>query len=208
MPARPDPRFAALWRELGAQGDPSAAWGDLEARYGEPSRGYHTLEHVRECLELWDSVRAQAQDPLAVEAALFFHDAVYDARAKDSEERSAALAREALGRAGVAQARLDRIEELILATRHAAAPKAGDEALVVDLDLAILGAERERFDRYEAGVRKEYAHLSDETFHRGRAQFLERLLARERLFATEALRERFEAKARANLERSLRAQRP
>jgi hypothetical protein len=35
---------------------------------------------------------------------------------------------------------------------------------VVDFDLSILGAERERFEEYEAGVRREYAHCPDEVF--------------------------------------------
>ncbi|HEY3452721.1 MAG TPA: hypothetical protein VGK67_40625 [Myxococcales bacterium] len=205
MPATADPRFERLWRDLGARGEAAAAFADLEARYREPARAYHTLEHVRDCLALLDSVRALAADPVAVEAALWFHDAVYDARAKDNEERSAALAREALGRAGVGEPRLARIERLVLETKHSAAPAAGDAALVVDLDLSILAAERERFERYEAGIRKEYGHLPDEAYRSGRAEFLKRFLAREHLFATEAMRERFEGRARTNLERSLQS---
>ncbi len=205
MARRADPRFEKLWQDLGARGDPAQAFAELEARYAEPSRAYHTLQHVRDCLAALDSARALAADPAAVEAALWFHDAVYDARSRDSEERSAALMRQVLGGAGVPEERLARIERLILATKHASAPApaAGDEALVVDIDLSILGAERERFEEYEAGVRREYAHLPDEVFRRGRADFLRRLLAREHLFATEEMRRRLEGRARTNLEHSL-----
>ncbi|MGC4113747.1 MAG: hypothetical protein QM765_03615 [Myxococcales bacterium] len=201
MASPADARFERLFRALGATGEPAAAWAELAARYSEDSRAYHTLEHVRDCLALFDLVRAHAADPLAVEAALWFHDVVYDAKAKDNEERSAALMRGLL--AGAEAARLDAIERLVLATKHAAAPDAGDAALVVDVDLAILGAEPGRFERYEAAVRQEYAHLTDEQFREGRAHFLERFLARAPLFATVVVRERLEARARENLGRSL-----
>jgi pantetheine-phosphate adenylyltransferase len=89
MARRADPRFEKLWQDLGARGDPAQAFAELEARYAEPSRAYHTLQHVRDCLAALYSARALAADPAAVEAALWFHDAVYDARSRDSEDAAA-----------------------------------------------------------------------------------------------------------------------
>ena len=46
-----------------------------------------------------------------------------------------------------------------MATRHAALPAGGDEQLLVDIDLAILGASAARFAEYERQIRAEYAFV-------------------------------------------------
>jgi predicted metal-dependent HD superfamily phosphohydrolase len=55
------------------------------------------------------------------------------------------------------------VRDLILATRHDVSPPAGDAALLVDVDLAILGSPVERFDEYEHQVRQEYDSLDPPT---------------------------------------------
>jgi hypothetical protein len=47
------------------------------------------------------------------------------------------------------------VHQLIMATCHAALPTTPDQALLVDIDLSILGADSERFDEYEVQVRQE-----------------------------------------------------
>jgi predicted metal-dependent HD superfamily phosphohydrolase len=91
----------------------------LEGRWREPQRVYHGMRHLEECLARFAEVRALAQDADSVEAALWFHDAIYDARRDDNEARSAALARAMLEQRGVDSARIARVESIILATRHA-----------------------------------------------------------------------------------------
>jgi len=128
---------------------------------------------------------------------------VYEPRAADSEERSAAWAARVLAEAGAARDRIDRVSRLVLATTHADPAASGDAALVADVDLAILGAPRPRFLEYESQVGREYAWLPGEAFRAGRAALLEALLARPRIYATELFAERFEAAARANLRDAL-----
>jgi predicted metal-dependent HD superfamily phosphohydrolase len=175
-----------------------------------PERGYHGWSHPQALLALLDDVRGRLNDPVAVECAILLHDAVYDPARGDNERRSAALARELL--AGVvAEPALARAVRLIEASELHAVPErlpdeeANDCRIFLDLDLSILGAEPAAFDRYEAGVRHEYRHLSDATFRAGRAAILRRLLERERLFLSDWGQERFEQSARTNLERSLRS---
>ena len=203
MPTRE--RWQNTWRNLGAGEGGAAAYADLMARYAEPHRAYHNARHLDECFARLDESRGLAARPDEVAAALWFHDAVYDVRAHDNEARSAALAREVLGAAGVAPESLDRITALILSTRHDATPTAPDARLLTDIDLAILGAAPARFDEYEAQIRAEYAWVPEPLFREKRREVLNAFLAREALFSTAYFRQKLESRARANLRRSIEA---
>ena len=165
----------------------------LKARYAEPHRHYHTLEHIEHCLREFDP--ALAADPEAVELAIWFHDAVYDTRRSDNEEKSAALLLELMPDA-------KRAAAMILVTKHHKA-STPDEALLVDVDLAILGQPREAFDRYEKQIREEYAWVPSLIFRAKRASILRGFLDRPFIYGTEAFRAKYEEAARANLLRSL-----
>ena len=165
----------------------------LKARYAEPHRRYHTLEHIEHCLAEFDP--RQAREPEAVELAIWFHDAVYDTRRSDNEERSAAWLLELMPEA-------KRAAELILVTKHHRA-STPDEALLVDVDLAILGQPKERFDRYEQQIREEYAWVPGLIFRKKRREILRGFLERPFIYGTEAFRAKYEEAARANLLRSL-----
>lgn len=176
--------------------------------YDDPRRGYHAWSHPQALLELLAEVRERLDDPVAIECAILLHDAVYDPHRQDNERRSAALARALLADA-VEPATLARTVRLIAATeRHeVAADAAGGEAedmrVFLDMDLSVLAAPADTFDAYEAGVRHEYAHVPEPAFRRGRAAILAGFLARDRLFLSDWGRDRFEARARLNLQRSL-----
>jgi predicted metal-dependent HD superfamily phosphohydrolase len=191
--------WARAWTTTGAAGDGSDLRDALLARYAEPWRHYHTRQHLAECLVLFDEFAGLAAEKGAMELALWFHDAVYDIPGRDNEARSAAWAREALAAAGAHAASPERVRELVLATRHDAAPAGGDAALVVDIDLAILGAAPERFLEYEQQIRAEYAYVPRFLFRRKRRAILQGFLDRPAIFTTPALRQRFEAAARRNL---------
>ena len=175
-----------------------------------PDRGYHSWSHPQALLALLEEVRADLNDPLAVECAIVFHDAVYDPLAADNEKRSAALAKAKL--AGVVpDPTLQRAVLMIEASERHAVPDALspsdalDCRIFLDLDLSILGSGEAAFDAYEAGVRFEYRHVTQAAFNAGRAGVLRRFLMRDSLYLSPWGRARFEAKARANLQRSLNA---
>jgi predicted metal-dependent HD superfamily phosphohydrolase len=175
----------------------------LVAAYDEPQRKYHTRQHLSECLTLLDRHLELAKEPAEVEIALWFHDGVYDVRARDNESRSAEWAERELRLAGVAPERVARVGELILATRHSTPPRGRDEMLVVDIDLAILGAPRARFDEYEAQIRAKYSWVPGFIFRRKRREVLSGFLSRNPIYNTPALRETLEARARDNLTHAL-----
>lgn len=197
-------RWLALWRALGATGDAGPAHRRLLSAYAESHRHYHNLRHIDECLEELDTARVLAVQPRAIEAAIWFHDVVYDPSSAANEEESADLAARCLTEAGAAPALIGEIHALILATKaHAAEPNT-DAALLVDLDLAILGKPPERFEEYERAIREEYFWVEPEIYGVKRAEILAGFLARPLLYSTDFFRLKYENSARQNLTRSLR----
>lgn len=172
---------------------------DLVMRYAEPQRHYHTLEHVAEVLKVVGRLAKYADDPNAVQLAAWYHDAVYDPRAKGNEAASAALAVESLGPIGVEASTLDRVARLIRATDHSREPENEDERVLIDADLAILAAVEKRYARYAADVRREYDWVPESEYRKGRAAVLNRFLARPRLYHTPVMLEEGEESARRNL---------
>ncbi len=192
------------WAALGATPAP-ALREQLLASYAEPQRRYHTLQHLGECLAWFERERASAAHPAEVLLALWFHDAIYDVHAHDNEARSADWAREALHAAGTTAEAADRVHSLVMATRHDALPEGRDAELLIDIDLAILGADAERFDEYERQVGVEYGFVPDEVRRPRRRAILQRFLARPAIYATPGMHARLEAPARSNLMRSIAA---
>ena len=196
-------RWRQSWAALGVAVADQRAFDELLARYAEPHRAYHTRQHLAECFAHWEAVRGGAAAPGEVEIALWYHDAVYDPRRDDNEPQSAALAHAAIRDAGLGDALADRVEALILSTRHATPPPAGDASLLTDVDLAILAARRERFDEYERQVRSEFDWVPAPLFRWKRRSLLQALLDRPHLYATPHFQRTAEAPARANLQRSI-----
>ena len=174
------------------------------ACYSEPHRKYHTVRHLDECLAKLQELRTEANHPEEVELALWFHDAVYDTKRQDNEAKSAEWARATATAANLPGAVGERIYNLILATRHDAEPSEFDEKVLVDVDLSILGEAPERFDEYESQIREEYSWVPTIEFRSKRREILKRLLARASIFSTRKFAEAYEARARANLERSIK----
>lgn len=196
-------RWLALWQRLGARGDAAAVLDDLVTRYRESHRAYHTLDHIGHSLDEFEKVRPLASDPGAVELALWFHDAVYDTRAKDSEERSAALAVDMVANASLDADFGQTVANLIIATKHTSASSDPDVQLLVDVDLSILGHSEDKFDEYERQVRKEYEWVAEAAYAVGRSAILGSFLERTSIYATQFFRDRYEAQARRNIARSL-----
>ena len=179
---------------------------DLLTRYAEPHRRYHDVHHVAAVVARARELAAQVglDQPHATLLAAWFHDAVYDPRARDNEQRSADLARTSLTERGVAPTLVARVAELVLATADHVPPVGDVEAAVLlDADLAILGAAPADYDRYAAAVREEYGFVPDDVFRAGRRAVLESLASRP-LFHTEPMRGA-ESTARANIARELAA---
>jgi predicted metal-dependent HD superfamily phosphohydrolase len=180
----------------------SEAFADLASRYSEPSRHYHNLDHLADVLGIIEELT----DAAAVRLAAWFHDAVYDSRSKDNEERSAALAEQTLTGFGLPRPLVANVARLILLTKtHAADAGDRDAHILLDADLAILGADDARYDEYSRAIRREYAWVEEAAYREGRGRVLEGFLRRPRIYLTDGLLGSHEEPARHNLRRELAA---
>jgi predicted metal-dependent HD superfamily phosphohydrolase len=198
-------RWLETWRQLGVGDSPELRrlHGDVLGRYSEPHRHYHTAQHLVECFQKVRDIISLAEHPAEVHVGLWFHDAIYDTRRHDNEERSAEWARSAARELGADAESAQRIYDLIMFTRHAVEPVGLDAQVLVDADLSILGAPPARFQEYETQVRREYGWVPEATFRSTRARILKEFLGRPRLYCTAQFRERYDAQARRNLQDSL-----
>ena len=191
------------WHALAASPPSPALYAQLIAHYAEPQRKYHTRQHLAECIAQLAPALGLCAHPGEVEIALWFHDAIYDLERTDNEMQSALWAAQVLASAGLSAEVCERVKNLVLATRHSALPATDDERLLVDADLAILGAEPARFEDYERQIRQEYSHVPFALFCEKRRAILAQFLARPQLYSSAFFRSALEAKARDNLARSL-----
>ncbi|MEO3750708.1 metal-dependent phosphohydrolase [Streptomyces sp. B6B3] len=192
-------RFTVL---VGPEGRPLGA--ELLARWAEPQRRYHTTTHLRAVLDRLGTpeLAGHPTDPLAVELAAWFHDAVYDPRVPDDEnvERSARLAEHRMP----PSARRAEVARLVrLTAGHDPAEDDANGAALCDADLAVLAGSPEEYAAYAAEIRQEFAFVPDGTFREGRAAVLRRLLALPRLFHTPHAVAHWEPTARFNLQGEL-----
>ncbi len=181
----------------------------LRSRYDEPWRQYHVWAHVEAMLRHLAAAQADGvalADPDAAVGFVLWHDAVYDPQAGGgrNERLSAELCRAEMD--GLADAvSVDRAVRAIEATISHRLPDGDcpDSAILLDIDLSILGANATGFDGYDAAIRREYAHVAEGDYRTGRAAILRQFLARETLYLTDWARQRWEGRARINLARAV-----
>jgi predicted metal-dependent HD superfamily phosphohydrolase len=194
-------RWASLFAEPGEA--VTAAGDDLIARWSEPHRRYHTVDHLTRMLDVVDAYASHATDPTAVRLACWFHDAIYDPTRPDNEERSAELAASMLGALGVPAYEVLRL--IRLTSIHEVSPGDRNGELIADADLAILANEPHVYADYARQVRDEYSFVPDADFRPGRTAILRRFLDRPAIYRMPITHARWEAQARANITAELDA---
>lgn len=184
----------------------------LRARHEEPWRHYHVWEHPCTILELANEAHdagIEIVDPTAAVGFAIWHDCYYNSMAPHGQNEllSMRICRMEMRRIAFA----DSVEAscaAIMATVTHQLPDlyiCPDGALLLDLDLSILGSDPETFARYDRAIRLEYTHVPLATYRAARAAILAKFLARERLFLTEWAADRWESSARSNLARAITA---
>ncbi|HEX6270769.1 MAG TPA: hypothetical protein VFZ43_11065 [Anaerolineales bacterium] len=196
-------RWDAIWRKLRAHTMPHDVFEELISAYSSPNRFYHNLTHIEDCLSLFEQAKFLAAHPEELELAIWFHDAVYDTRKSDNEQKSAKWAEAVISQAGLTKEIAERVSHSILATRHNMEVTDSDAQVLVDVDLSILGREPHIFWRYEKNIRKEYAWVPEDLFRQKRIEVLRGLLGRRSIYYHEEYREQYESRARVNVEQAI-----
>ena len=177
------------------------AFDFIVAAYGNPQRHYHTLEHIGEMLKITGKLGRGLPHPIELNLAVWYHDVVYDPHSKTNEEDSATVAGEQLAVLGLEPHQRDIVKQLIFVTKHDAvhSSKLAEADVLLDADLAILGASEQRYARYATDIRKEYAWVPEAEYRAGRKAVLEGFLKRPAIYRTAWLLAEGEERARANM---------
>lgn len=197
-------RFQALWRRClldGARDDSAEIHQMLLDAYSEPQRHYHTLDHIEQCLGMFDACKSLARNADALELAVWFHDVVFEPDQPENERRSADLYLE-LTRDIQPDELRSLVARLVMATLHdGSSLQDHDARYMVDIDLSSFGLSWPAFLEDSRNLRLESAHLSDAEYYRKKKNFQACLLAKERFYLSDFFAERLEAQARSNLSR-------
>lgn len=214
---QPETEVRASWRHI-AGNHYDGYIDDVLLRYAESHRHYHTATHIMFVLRHLSDASAASAIPLSpdVIAAALYHDAIYDPRSGANEANSAAFAICDLGAIGWPVDRCSSVAAMIVATaghltddvepddRHGEHTSC-ETAMLLDADLAILGADPAAYQAYVHAIRAEYSHVDDLQWQAGRAAVLARFLGRRQLFVTDFMHATLEHRAHANIEAELAA---
>jgi predicted metal-dependent HD superfamily phosphohydrolase len=173
---------------------------NLAAAYSSADRHYHNLAHILQILQIIEPMRVLAQNPTAIEFAAWFHDVIYNPKAKDNEEKSAVYAANVLNSLGIPALTIEKTVKIILATKTHQANDDIDTQILLDADLSILGTSPSDYRIYAQAIRSEYAWLPEVEYKFGRKQVLQKLLARPKIYHTEPLFKTLEISARQNIQ--------
>ena len=183
---------------------------ELRAAYKAANRKYHNWLHITSLLADFHRLKDHWRHPEAVETAILWHDFVYVALSPSNEADSAEQMLERLKELAEPSVLADAHALIITTASHTVpndmtAELALDCALFLDMDMdmAILGADRAAFDQYDSAIREEFAIVPDEVYRPRRAEVLAGFLARDDLYLTETFKRGHDKQARANLQRAI-----
>ena len=178
-------------------------WKIIESKFSEPTiREYHTLAHVKDLINVMEPYKDDINDQNAVYLAIFFHDLIYNPELQNNEEKSAEAFSAATKRY-LSEDLVRKVTRYILATKTHKSPSNNtdkDLDYFLDLDMSILGRDREEYEAYTKKIRREFIHVEEQSFNNLRLGFLRSMLSNEtKIFATIEFQTAMEEKARMNI---------
>ena len=153
---------------------------EIVQAYSGPGRFYHTLDHIVDVLGTVERLAFHARNLNAVRLAAWLHDVIYDTRASDNEERSAQYAERLSEELSIPEGPL--VASLIRATKTHDTGEDADAKVLIDADLAILGASELVYSDYADRIRREYSWVPEEQYSTGRQRVLKSFLRRPRIY--------------------------
>lgn len=185
-------------------------WERIHKAYTGPKRHYHNLSHLQQMFTELGHYPEPIAQPEALDIAIFYHDLVYNPLRKDNEAASARLAATALQAIEPAQPEqyknttlpIPKITRWITATKDHRIPAGHtdpDLAVLLDIDLCILGSSEAEYATYAANVRREYSIYPDLLYYPARKKAMRTFLERDNIYRTAFFRAKYEAQARKNI---------
>ncbi len=173
---------------------------EVKTRYSEAHRHYHTYSHLDDLVKVLLPVKEAIQDWTILVFSIAYHDIIYQVDNSNNEEQSASLARLRLSQLNLAESRIEKCVAMIRATKQHSFSEDSDTNYFTDADLSILGAEPKEYKTYAEWIRREYQIYPHPIYQAGRKKVLQHFLERPRIYKTAYFLERYEKKARKNLE--------
>jgi len=139
-----------------------------------PIHAYHNPDHAKDVFYAASRIAklegVSYEDRFILATAALLHDIVFVIRAKDNEEKSVELAKPYLVQLSYSQDQINKISELILATKMPTAPKNLLEMIICDSDVDNLG----RSDCIKKGycVKQEIGITDNKTWDEMQLKFL------------------------------------
>lgn len=172
-------------------------FAELLKCYESDKRHYHNVEHIIQMLNLAKKLKEHIRCEKTVYFAIWFHDAIQEMHI-DSEEESAKYAINSLIAMQFPSSIITNVYQLIHATKEHKSVNMQDGNVFIDIDMSILGLDRDTYIKYMHNCRKEY-DVSDQIYKEGRLSFLKGLLEQESIFITELFRQKYESQAISNI---------
>jgi len=162
----------------------------------------HTSRVIQVALQLADEERVEGEDKTILATAALFHDTGFlFGGAENHEERSCVIAREYLPAYEYSFQQIDRVCDLIMATKNPQQPKNNLEKIICDADLSYLGTDS--FTAVSGNLYQELKVLQNvpvvENWEQKQIQFL-----KGHQYFTDAANKRFRQKKEQNLKMLLR----
>ncbi len=177
---------------------------EIEMAYAESSRHYHTLAHLQALLTFSEEYKNQLKYKPIIDFAIYYHDIVYKASGSDNEAQSARIAEERLSQLKFPEEERKVVVDFILTTKsHTinSSPYENELKWFLDFDLSVLGADEPVYFEYVKNIRKEFKIYPDLLYKPGRRKVLQHFLNMDFIFKTQEFRNRFEKRARVNLQK-------
>lgn len=199
-----DPYLRHRWFELCSRMDIERKmdiWNAFVSMYGDQNRYYHNFTHIHNCLTRLDYWHAPLAERDNIELALWFHDLVFDPKRADNKRASAGLAKHYIK----SHKQLDRVIQLILATKHNAAKFDYSEVTICDIDIQVFGADEERYQNYVQMRYKEAHDVEIDIYLMNRRHQINNFLSRNSVFSDTSYKNQFNEIAKHNLTNELNA---
>ncbi|MCS3529621.1 hypothetical protein [Chryseobacterium sp. JUb7] len=181
------------------------SWIEIEKKYAEKGRHYHNLNHLENMFAELESVKNKIENFNILSFSVFYHDVIYNASSKNNEENSADFGKFQLEKLNVDPSSIEKTVQQIIATKSHQQSDDYDTNYLLDADLSILGKDPETYLDYTRKIRKEYSVYPDLLYKPGRKKVLKHFLDLEYIFKTEYFREKYEVRARNNIQMEMKS---